>query len=344
MKNIFISTYTDEWHSPAMILHERLGFVIVELKGKIYPSISSKRILMKKEINNTINIIRHLKVINDSNIIICSNYVMLFLLFLRKVRVLKCRELIWFGVYIHNPQMIKLVKYTISSFMPKNFGFRMVVFSKSEIGLYSSKLGLHSSSIIYVPYGDWGKTFINIEAKDKGYYFSGGYSNRDYVTLAKYFWGREEKLVIIASKQNFGFYDWVCKNTLPDNIQVFWDVTKEEFDEKLTNSHAIVLAMRYNTGASAQMVILSAMQNRKLVIATYTDCINEYIQNGKTGIVIDKLDDGFDISNCIDENQCNNVIEAAYEYYKQHFSYPAIAEQLVTSIREELMILGEKFT
>lgn len=94
---------------PANMLKDKMGFDIVELNGKVFPSISSKKILLKKEFHNAINIIKHYKEINNSHILICPNYVALFLLCLQRFHLLKVDTLCWFGAFIHSPSIIDMI-------------------------------------------------------------------------------------------------------------------------------------------------------------------------------------------------------------------------------------------
>lgn len=342
MNNCFIRTYDSEWAGPVENLKAQLGFDVVELHGKEFGNFPTKFMLLKKELHNTLNLLKNLGKYNHSNMIICSNYAALILLVLRKLHILKCNKILWFGVYIHRPKMLKLIRKLLKLIMPKDFPLRIVVFSKPEIPLYAEAFGLTTNHFIYVPYGEWNKNKIFLETGDEGYLFSGGYANRDFVTLAKLFQDKPWKLVIAASEKNEDFVKYVAETKISDNITIYWDIPTERFNELLRKAHAVIMIMKYNTGASGQIVILTALEYKKLVIASYTDVIDEYVKNDETGIVL------YDKSPAALESVMEKVLapenagvyeklaENGHEHYRKNYSYEAISAYLVNAIRKEL--------
>lgn len=337
MKNVFVSTYRGEWISPAKVLQQNLGFNILELEGKVFPSISSKKILLKKELHNVWNVLKRFKEINHSDILICSNYVTLFLLLLKQIGLLKVKQLLWFGVYIHSPSMVSLVGKLLRLFGKKK-GFKVVVFSREEINLYSKSWNMPKEAFVYVPYGQWNSAREEITTHtDEGYFFSGGYSNRDYVTLIKLFQDTDLPLVIAASRQNTDLTAYVEAHPVSSNIRIYYDINQKAFNALLEKSHCVVFIMKHNTGASGQMVVLNAMRNRKLILSTYTDCLNEYIEDQKEALVISKdaLPDVFRglVESAIhDKKLYEQITENAYQKYLSCFSYEAISRYLTKEI------------
>lgn len=340
MAGCFISTYKGEWKVPAKVLREQLGYEIIELNGKRYPSISSKWVLLKKEVRNVFNVIRNLKRINHKKVIICPDYVFLFLMFLHKFHILKTEMLCWYGMFVHDPKWIDILGWILRIIVPAKRPVRIIVFSRPEIELYAQKWDMDPSCFIYVPYGDWDDSLsLEGEIGEDGYFFSGGYSNRDYIPLIQVFSGRDERLIIAASKHNTDLCAWIDGHTLSKNITVLYDIEKNHFDRLLCGARAVILVMEHNTGASGQMVILSAMANRKLVITTHTDVLDEYVEDGKTALVIDKEEIGRvlpDIISEIDDDMSayKTLADAAYERYRTVFSYEAISGALVRAVRD----------
>ena len=340
MKNYFIQTYDNEWVGPAEALRNKLGFELLSLHGKVYPNFPTKRLLLEKEIHNSCNLLKYLKEYNHSNILICSNYAALTLLVLQKLHILKCNILCWYGVYIHRPKMLSLVRKVLRFAMPKNSKFRIVVFSKPEIKLYAENFGLSEDYFIYVPYGEWNKDKKLLETQDEGYCFSGGYANRDFVTLVERFQNKKEPLVIAASKENTDLVQYVEQHTISDNIKIYWDIPAEEFNKLLRYSHAVIMLMKYNTGASGQIVILTALEYGKLVIASYTDVIDEYVKNNENGLVLqdksqESVDKAIDIIYSDDKaERCRELAEEGYQHYQKTFSYEAISDYLVRQFRK----------
>lgn len=342
-KNIFITTYDREWPGPVGVLKNKLGFEIVQLHGKEYGNFPTRKQLLKKEMDYSWKLFRHLKEYNHSKMIVCSNYCALLLLLLRKLHILKCEQVLWYGVYLHNPKMFGIVRKYIHFALPKkNFRFRIVVFSRPEVKLYSDAFDMPESSFIYMPYGEWNPEHKEPETADKGYYFAGGYANRDYVSLAKLFQNKPWPLVIAASKANRDFVEYTQTHTLSKNITVYWDIPETEFNKLLNESHAMMLIMKYNTGASGQVLLLHALEAGKLIVASYTDVVDEYVQNERTGLILtEKTDEALAevmayIENPDNKKHLDELAKAGYAHYQSTFSYEAISKYLVDEILKSL--------
>ena len=117
---------------------------------------------------------------------------------------------------------------------------RYIIFSQSEIDLYAEHLGIDRSKMHYLPCGDWGHdpepSDIHIPANTKpgDYYFSGGYSNRDYLSLIEAFRKIPARLMIICSSLN---KELDCV-PVPPNVEVLRDVPSSAFEAYLRNSKA----------------------------------------------------------------------------------------------------------
>lgn len=346
-RNCFITTYDGEWKGPANALKDKKGFEIVQLHAKEYGNFPTRKELLKKEAGYTLKLIGNLRKYNHSGMIICSNYCALILPLLAKIGLLKCDEVLWYGVYLHNPQMFGMVRRFIKFVMPKRkcrigtFKFKIVVFSKPEIKLYSEAFDMPEDSFIYMPYGEWNPDHTKPETADEGYFFAGGYANRDYVALAELFKGRDWPLIIAASKANTEFVEYVNTHEISQNITVYWDIPVEQFNGLLDKCHAMMLIMKYNTGASGQVLLLHALERSKLVIASYTDVVDEYVQNQADGLVLqDKSPESLEkimdyISDPTNTEHLAALAQNGYRHYLDNFSYEAISGSLIRKIEEE---------
>lgn len=342
MRNLFITTYDGEWKGPAGVLQERLGYELLELHGKEYGNFPTKGELLGKELGNSRNLFRHRREIDGAGTVICSNYCALVLLLMKKLRLVSFDRLLWFGVYVHRPKMIGVCRRLIHFALPREelsaggeaVKFRVVVFSRPEIGLYEKGFALSREHFLYVPYGEWNPAKQLAPGGDEGYYFSGGYANRDFVTLAQLFQDRPWRLVIAASRANTDFVRYCGEHTLSDNITVHWDIPAEEFNRLLRFSHAVILLMKYNTGASGQVVLLTALEHEKLIIASYTDVVDEYVQDERTGLILrEKSQKALEavmkrVSDPAQQEHMAELARAGRRHYEETFSYRAIADYL----------------
>lgn len=331
--NIFLSVYQGEYNNVATILKNNLQFQHIQFNNQQEPSIASKNTLLKKNLKYIFQSIKHFKELNHANMIVCSTYLNLFLLLFKRLRVLKVDTICWWGFFIHSPKMLNMLRGVLNIVGRK--GLFLVVYAFSEIEYYSMQLRLPKEQIYYMPYGDWQSKINNGEQTSKkreDYYFTGGYSNRNYIPLVKYFEKTNYRLVIAASKQNKDVVDYCQINEISKNITILYDIPTGRFEELLQASKAVILSMKYNTGASGQMVIVSAMRNRKLVISTYTDVISDYITDQVSGIILDKIDDGFkEILNDVEINpkKYEKYIDNAYNMYTGKYTYNALESRLI---------------
>lgn len=120
-----------------------------------------------------------------------------------------------------------------------------------------------------------------------------------------------------------------------------WDIPAEEFNRLLRFSHAVILIMKYNTGASGQVVLLTGLEHEKLIIASYTDVVDEYVQNERTGLILqDKSQEALRavmerVNAPKEQAHMAELARAGWQHYQDTFSYQAIADYLVREIGKE---------
>ncbi|MFH1239247.1 MAG: glycosyltransferase [bacterium] len=249
---------------------------------------------MKNKLSLVIDIIRDIyftfkvsKTISNANTVIGFSYMGLAVVILTKMKLINVRNKYWYGLFLHSPKAIKLLGYLLKLFDDGKTLF--VVFSKYEIALYSKYLKLPDDRFRYIPLPYYppnpeAKTEFtnNYKSKYQSYYFSGGYSNRDYIALINAFRDVKENLIIACSHLNTE----IENIKIPDNISIIYDIKTYNFIELLMGSKACILPMKSNTGAAGQMVVADSMYLKKVIIASNTDIIKEYIDDGITGILL----------------------------------------------------------
>ena len=340
MTRFFIAVYQKQWAVPAKILCDNLDFQVLNLNCAPYSGFPNKLVIIKQELLYILAFLKKFKIVNHSDVIISPNYLALFLLLLKKLNILKVRKLCWFAMFVHSPKMIRIIGKIVKLLSSSDKGFKIIIFSKAEIHMYSQRWNLPEDLFIYCPYGDWNeKKYNQDEIKDDNFYFSGGYSNRDYVDLIKIFKKIPEKLIIIASKKNTDLIEYQENNKINENIQIFYDLPQQDFDRLLLHSKAVIFHMKDNTGASGQMVVLNAMCNRKLIISSQNDSINDYVQDGLSAIFYNKKNADNELSRIIcsfseenSEKWRHALTNAAYKEYESKFTYNHLQMELIKSI------------
>jgi glycosyltransferase involved in cell wall biosynthesis len=249
-----------------------------------------------------------------------------------------CRKVFWFGLFVHDPRWLQLLRPAFRFLdSPK---IQYVLFSTFEKTLYTASGLLPADRLFYVPYGDLSRlddlpsTGRQVTGRqDEDYFFSGGYSNRDYASLIEIFRALPYKLVIVCSILNTE----VTAATLPPNVRVFRDLGSSEFDGYLRASKACLIPIAHDSGAAGQSVLLRCMRNRKVIIATDTGIVREYVTDGISAILVANNQGAMAEAVCAvaearDETY-SKYAEAAYDRYRSEFSGLATARKLDEMVR-----------
>ncbi len=171
-----------------------------------------------------------------------------------------------------------------------------------------------------------------MDSVSENYYFSGGYSNRDYIGLCekwRQYSGR--KLVIIASSNNSDLVEYINSKGLPSNISIYYDTDAHEFDRVLFGAEACILPMKYDFRAAGQSVMLRAMRLHKLIIASDTKIIREYVNDKESGFLYKTADELDKILDVIEEDRELKMamIEKSDFMYRTRFSFDKITKSLL---------------
>ena len=301
----------------------------IQLPGLQF-SIARKLALIFSSILDGLNLIRNSRSIKSSDDMLIFSHFSAIVKLLSRLRLIRYRKLYCYGFFIHSPTWFFLFRLLAKLDTNKD---HYIVFTSEEISLYSQKLGINSKNIHYLPYGDWDanderddlETTPSISSRD--YYFSGGYSNRDYTSLISVFRQLSKPLIIICSRLNRDVPD----RTLPENIIVLRDLPGEEFDAYIRQAKACIVSLKHDTGASGQSTLLSYMRNKKAVIASNMGGVRPYVENGVSGYLI--RDMSRELPELIARIEADPQLavalgQAGYERYKKYFSRTAVSNSL----------------
>lgn len=255
-------------------------------------SIASKWILISKLLADSLKLFGHLKELRKADAIISVSYISVPLLIFRKVGLLKKRtSIIWEGFFLHNTKFFPIFKRLFQLLFRRDDS--LLVYSEFEKDLYSKAFDLDLSNIHFTPlvfeprrdqklYNQYTKK-IDWNTIPADYYFSGGYSHRDYTSLIEAFKGLKSTLVICSSQLN----SELKQSSLHENIIILNDVAREEFAELVRRSKACLLTIKSNSGAAGQLFAIEVMFYSKIIIASSTDILKEMISHRENGFLID---------------------------------------------------------
>jgi glycosyltransferase involved in cell wall biosynthesis len=308
-----------------------------------YDSSSKTKVAhLRNLIVDLIYVLRNLRSIRGAREIIAIGVMAWNVALLLKLGLLpSCQRVYWFGLFIHSPRWLRALR---GAFRMLDSGkIQYVLFSKFEKALYAKSLSLNENRMFHVPYGDLSEEKIPVDAgvrtvKDLGedeFFFSGGYSNRDYPSLIETFRNLPYKLVIICASLNTE----VDESLVPPHIQVLRDVPSDSFDAYVKASKACIIPIANDTGAAGQSCLLRYMKNRKIIIATDTGITREYITHGVSGILVRNNHEAMAMAvRAVDAKveSYRRYADAAHERYVQFFSGEAITRRLDEMINQEI--------
>ena len=266
-----------------------LGFSRVVL-GTQSALFKGKFTLTRQAIRASMQLWRHRQTLRDTGILVVFGHFTWVIKLLARLRLIRYRELFCFAFFVHAPVWFPVFRWLSRLDTARD---HYLIFSRSELDLYAHRLGIDTSRMHYLPYGDWSMVPATDEPAAGGiespelvdYYFSGGYSNRDYLSLIDAFRDIAAPLVIVCSSLN----KELDNVSLPPNVKVLRDVPSPTFEQYVRGAKAGIICLKLDTGASGQSVVLRLMRNAKVVIASDVGAMREYIEPGVSGYLMGDL-------------------------------------------------------
>lgn len=177
----------------------------------------------------------------------------------------------------------------------------------SLIDIYRKDLNLTNKLFFVLKDSIIHPELIEVQYKSgDNYVFFGGAGGRDFelmIEIAKRL--PEVPFVFVVKRKSFP-----TNMALSDNISIFFDTSRNDFNLKLSNSNLLALPIKVDTPAGI-LVIITAGLKSKLVISSNTVSIREYITNNKNGILLDTLS-AEAWCKCIEENFNNEVLKEKF--------------------------------
>ncbi len=331
MRNIIVQLHAGENLDFAVGM-AGIGFeqVVLHASGSRF---MTKLALLLQYLNGTARLMLISRKLRAVDTMIVSGHFAYAVKLLARLRILKYRRLLCFAFFVHSRRWFPFVRL-LSQIDRANDHY--VIFSRSEVDLYAERLGIDRSRMHYLPYGEWGRIATlpwAISGENiGGYYFAGGYSNRDYRVLVEAFRTIRARLVIICSRLNRDL-DGV---SLPHNVNVLYDVSRAVFEAYAQGAKAGIVSLKHDTGASGQSVVLILMRHAKCVIANDAGAVRDYIEPGVSGYLL--KDFAADLPQVIarieqDGGTAEALGKAARDRYEAYFSPAAVAQAFEDLLR-----------
>lgn len=337
MKNVIIRSRRNAFRVETDLLVEEYGFIDIN-NGETSKGLKSPKEIALTFLQDCVFVFRNMGKLNHANTIIVFGFTALPVKLLLKLRLIRCKQLLWFGFFIHSDKAFRIFRVVLKWLSVPHE--KLILNSRYEIPLYARKLGIPRSKLTHIPFGDWKKVELYDETYnpdiDEAYYFAGGYTNRDYTGVISTFSQLPYKIVIVGSRLNSELND---RHDLPDNIIIKQDIPKEEFESLLGKSKACILPLKDDTGASGHMVLLGYMRNKKGIIASNMEAMQEYLTHEESALLFnDAREDLAPIIEAVENGQYDleKLGEEAYRTYQRDFTYPALSQRLLDIVEEDV--------
>ena len=335
-ERLFYREFFYQKRDMARFLSESLNFDIIYRDASDPETRRTKFFFIKQTILDIVYLLKHLKAIRRYRYILALWHAAPAFMLLKWLGLINYDKLLWFGFSVHSSLWAKLYK-RISKLDRQNTWF--VVFTEQEIDHYSERLGIPREKLLFIPHGDWPQP---IEVPDvfspdpdldleTPFYFAGGFTNRDYTPVIETFRKLGHRLIIVCSNTNTDVVD----EELPPNITVFRNITFPEFELLLRACKAVIIPLKHDAGAAGHSVLVRSMRNAKLVIANDYRIVENYLENGVDGILIDNMSGALEeIVEDIEANpeQFDQIRDAARERFRTNYSQEAMERMMADLI------------
>src|SRR5579863_2585747 len=183
---------------------DNFGFDVLELSDYEIHRALSKGAHLRGLIRQSLDLLRSLRRLRGNRLVIAIGPISYLIKLLHRLRLVRYETSFCLGWHVRSPRWFPVFRLLGKL---DGSGDHYIVFSEWEIGLYQTNLGIAVERMHFLPYGDWSGADepAGLTAGDGGnggYYFAGGYSNRDYPALIAAFRNIPAQLLIVCSALN----------------------------------------------------------------------------------------------------------------------------------------------
>lgn len=340
-EKLFFREFHYQKKDMARYLAEAHGFDNIYRKVRQPETRRTKFFFVTQTLLDLVFLLRRIKVIRRYDYILALWHSAPAFMLLKRLGLINYDKLLWFGFSVHAPAWAHLYRL-IAKLDTETTWF--VVFTEQEIETYAQRLSIDPARLLFIPHGDWPQPIDvpDVFAPDPDldletpFYFTGGFTNRDYRPVIETFRKLDQRLIIVCSKTNTD----VADTDLPPNIKVYRDIPFPEFELLLRASKAVIIPLKHDAGAAGHSVLVRSMRNAKIVIANDFRIVDDYIENSVDGLLLKDMDQSLRetiLAIEADDAAFDPIREAATQRFQRTYSQDAI-ERTMSDLIEDRRI------
>ena len=327
-KRLFYRKFCYQKTDMARFLTERHGFDDLYRNADQPGKSRTKLFFIQNTFLDLIFLLRQLRTIRRYDYILAHWHSAMAFLILDRLGLIRYEKLLWFGFSVRDPFLEKFYRWIMKLDRGNTW---LVVFTRQEVDDYSRKLDIDRSRLLFIPHGDWPQpidvpdVFTPDPALDleTPFYFTGGFTNRDYRPVIEVFRDLGLRLIIVCAETTADVVD----AELPANIQVYRNISFPDFELLLRASKAVIIPLKEDAGAAGHSVLVRSMRNAKLVISNDFRIAYDYVDKGVDGILLKDMSQA--LSALIQEIEADDkrfdpIRNAAYQRFQERYSQEAI--------------------
>jgi hypothetical protein len=150
------------------------------------------------------------------------------------------------------------------------------VLSSEEEAEFPGRWGVDPHRVVFTPFYWTLRSHASAETERGPHVFSGGDSLRDYGLLVDAVRTSDVEVRIASSWQADG---------LPKNLRVEW-MSHDDYMRCMLRSNLVVVPLQRRPRSAGQQTYLNAMAAGKAVIVTEAPGVRDYVEDGRTGVVV----------------------------------------------------------
>jgi len=236
-----------------------------------------------------------------------------------------------YNFYLHSMGEKAVIK-KILRFLLNTDRVTLMVQSPEEVEYYTP---FARNKVFFVPYCENESVRIEDFPLDvTDYFFSGGYTNRDYSLLFQCAQRLpQQKFVFVASKLNMVDFP----QEIPSNVFLFYDLKREFFYSLLSCAKCVIIPLKENVGASGQMLSLGAIKLKKPAIYCDVSSINYYFDQSGCAFPykinnLDSLVEAVELFLTKSATDIESMTEKAFNNYGKNFTVNNRNERIIDLI------------